>query len=218
MQGEAYDVSVGERRANLTWYPSPHYVNEMLGSLGLEPGQDVLRFTHATDSLLTGREYASHLAHGEYPQSNGRDFFRHDRNDDHAIAVILAPEIFTRGVMTVAQAHVGRDELPNISRESFTEQDIVGKFENMTTRLGNIIDNLWPQILRGSQTAELNPLKVGRGRFGRGTKASYMRTLWGMDKQTAYSDERAWQHVADLVFERLSELAPAIAELQKQAE
>lgn len=219
MQGEAYAVPVGEQRANLTWFPSPHYVNEMLGSLGLEPGQDVLRFTHASHDEITGHEYASHLADGEYPQSVGSFLFGHDRRDDHAIAVILSPEVFTRGVMAVAQEHTGHDELPNIRRKGKLEEDIVTKFDDMTFGLRNLIRTIWPQILKGGSTAELDLSNDDFNWYGSSfdsqTKARYMQILWGMDKQTSRSRKQTWQHVADLVFERLNELAPAISELQK---
>lgn len=219
MRGEAFAVPVGEQHANLTWFPSPPYVNEMLGSLGLEPGENVLSFTHANGDKLKAVEYASHLARGEYPQSTGLDFFKHDRIDDHAIAVILAPEIFTRGVIAVAQEHIGYDELPDISK-NLPKTNIAVEFDHMTFGVRHLIRDIWPQVLAGASTPELdlsdNDMNWYGSPFDDQTQARYMRVLWGMDRQTSCSRERTWQHVADLVFERLSELAPAIAELQKQ--
>lgn len=109
-------------RLSFMWFPSPNAYNELSVGLENQPGIDSFKFVHSRmwhsltyRDAIPHRHYTSHLALGEYPVSSHHILFSHDRNNDHAVGVLLLPHqifeyfqteavraLFTRGVGRLA--------------------------------------------------------------------------------------------------------------------
>ena len=111
LSGVAYGIEVDGRYADVSWYPSPAYVNELIEKMGLRPGEDVLRFVHNNQvneyNRIPIEPYCKDLADGNFPQTTHSGFFGHDRRSDHAIGVLLAPQVFAKNVMAEANGALG---------------------------------------------------------------------------------------------------------------
>ncbi len=71
----------------IEWYLSPVAANNLSLMLGRTPTVDVLEFTHTEEDEIT--IYRPFIARGQFPQSSGRSFFRHDRHRLHAPGIWL---------------------------------------------------------------------------------------------------------------------------------
>lgn len=135
IQGFAVNIPVGTGTIDIDWFPSPVYNNELSEELGLRPGEDVLRFTHAEHDQVPGRPYLEHIARGEFPQSTGWRRFTHDRSYDHAPGVFLMPAAITKAVKRESVRVLGH-------RKADTKRETpVGKLSRVD-QMANRIDDV----------------------------------------------------------------------------
>ena len=100
MEGVVQGQLIGSTHVKIDWYPSPNHVNDMSEKLDLTPGKDVMKFVHSTYDAIPPKAYLAHLRSGEFPQSTGTSYlFWHDRDEDHAPGVLLAPPAFAQGIL-----------------------------------------------------------------------------------------------------------------------
>jgi len=135
-EGLEYDGNTLE----LTWFPSPARSNHLAEQLGLVVGRDVLRFVHAATDEVSSTRYRAHLANGEYPQSTGKIYFGHDRNYDHAVAVLTMPPFLTKHVMDMCTQYTDKDILK--ADKSLHGKSFVTLFDNGTGGMRRIAEIL----------------------------------------------------------------------------
>lgn len=136
-QGLAYD----EDNVELTWYPSPKKANDIAQQLGLVVGRDVLRFVHANNDKVQPTRYRAHLQNGEYPQSVGPTFFAHDRNSDHAVAVLTMPPTTTKYVIDTATSSTDKDVI-KADKNMYSGGSIVAQFDHGTSGMHKLAEKL----------------------------------------------------------------------------
>ena len=91
-------IHTEDYRVSVLAFPSPAVVNNLIRALGMNPGDDAFKVTHAAwrdGAKIPPKTYVKHLKRGEYPISSDvtKDhiLFEHDRKDAHMPGVILAP-------------------------------------------------------------------------------------------------------------------------------
>lgn len=151
VQCAAYGEQVDGISYDLGWFPSPTAVNNLIESMGLRPGEDVMRFTHSEGAEISAKRYFKHITDKEYPQSTdaGSFTFAHDRNRDHAIGVLLMPKAMTDVIVETAK----RGGMH--SKYTFTKTSgMAESFDRTTGTLGKIADQeLWPRLANQEEDA-----------------------------------------------------------------
>jgi len=223
LQGQLYSLRVNDELYDVTWFPSAEYVDRLMETLGMRPGEDALKFTLLPeDDKIPKDTYTKHFANLEYPLSTGPDRFAHDRGD-HAIGAIIMPSSVTRKIVpaiaTAAEQQVAYD---NRSRLSFSR--LLGVSESPADKLTRNLDRI---------TADVNEvgdyLHTGAPKYDHTEQplhyphfsVSYrpytesLAGIWGMDKETAKSYDKFADFVSKLIGDRLLDLMPAIEAAQK---
>ena len=208
LSGSAQGIVIGDSEVQVSWYPSPKYVNNLMQELGLRPGEDTFAFTHCSmGGDIPANEYFRHLQAGEYPLSTQSRRFDHDRHDDHAIGVILAPPMFAQSMMKM----IGRykpliprkdpDALPRKGSVKYYVQD----FDYLTTGMSWQIRDFADELDQDFQDV------VMRGESLYPFPSSFLT-----EKKSRLESRHDFERRAgEVLFNHLVELKPRIDELQK---
>lgn len=206
MAGSAYSVEITGKIFNLSWFPSPTYVNDLAARLGLTPGVDVLKFVHSPGyGTIPSARYILHLANGEFPQSTQDELFHHDRTNDHAPGVLLAPPGMTKNIIEFASRCIGLQRAHYYGPSKL----LVRKVDKSTASLTNITEEMLGNVNGVGAEAKIEELSW---RFGWNIyKKLFKNEVSGLIHPHQYK-----QVIARIVFEHLFEIYPAIEKLQQE--
>jgi hypothetical protein len=122
------------------WMQSAAYSNQLGESLDLRPGEDFLRFVPADSDAIKQTTYRAHLARAEFPQSSGGRYFFHDRNDDHAVPVLLMPPSMTQNI--IEKAKTTPDKSLNDKVTFSRSHTFIDSFDRGTAAIGRVLTAL----------------------------------------------------------------------------